>query len=226
VRVCADAAFALAPSNLAGRSFPPPRRPWNIAISVRDWPHFKSGSRENGMERYFTAMAVLTAELVERYGAKVTFLSTCQGTPEYWTDDSRTADTIVCRLPDALRAHVTIDRQFRQPAELIADLSAFDLTVATRLHAAILSLCAGTPVLPIAYEFKTTELFRRFGLGDAVIDIEAISPETVLGAFEKGAAFWNAHADEAWAMAKRERAAAFTAGDYVARRLGAAQLAE
>jgi colanic acid/amylovoran biosynthesis protein len=224
--LCADAAFALAPESLQGRTFSPQRPAPRIAISVRDWPHFKSGSGEDGMERYFRAMAVLVSDLVLRRDAQVTFISTCQGTPEYWTDDSRTAEEILHRLPNALHGNVTIDRQFRRPAEFIAELATFDLTVATRLHAAIMSLCAGTPVLPIAYEFKTTELFRRFGLGDAVIDIEDISPETVLGAFEKGTAFWSVHAEEAWATAKEERAAAFRAGDYLAQSFLSAQLAE
>jgi colanic acid/amylovoran biosynthesis protein len=45
------------------------------------------------------------------------------------------------------------------------------------MHMAILSLCSGTPVLPIAYEFKTLELFRRLGLGDLVSDIEAVGAD-------------------------------------------------
>jgi colanic acid/amylovoran biosynthesis protein len=226
VLLCADAAFALAPEGLQGRNFSLQHEAPRIAISVRDWPHFRSGSVEDGMERYFRAMAVLVSDLVLRRGATVTFISTCQGAPEYWTDDSRTAEEILLRLPNALHSHVTIDRQFRRPAEFIAELSTFDLTVATRLHAAIMSLCAGTPVLPIAYEFKTTELFNRFGLGEAVIDIEEISPETVLGAFENAAVFWSLHADGAWEMAKRERAEAFKAGDHLARSLMRASLAE
>jgi colanic acid/amylovoran biosynthesis protein len=37
---------------------------------------------------------------------------------------------------------------------------------------AILGICAGVPVLPIAYEFKTRELFRSLGLEEWVTDIE------------------------------------------------------
>ena len=42
----------------------------------------------------------------------------------------------------------------------------FDFVVATRMHMMILSLCVGTPVLPIAYEFKTKELAARLGIAD------------------------------------------------------------
>ncbi|HEY4343348.1 MAG TPA: polysaccharide pyruvyl transferase family protein [Parvibaculum sp.] len=219
VRLCADAAFALARSDLPDRAFPPSRGRWRVAISVRDWPHFHAGSRQDGMERYFTALSTLVADLTERWHAEVTFISTCQGTPEYWTDDARTAEEIVERLPHRVRGHVTIDRSFRQPARLIAELSTYDLTVATRLHAAILSLCAGTPVLPISYEFKTTELFRGFGLGEATIDVEDISPEAILVAFAKAASFWSEHADEAWAKVATARQSAFDAGGHIARAL-------
>lgn len=216
VRLCADAAFALAPADLEGRAFPPSRKPWRIAISVRDWPHFSSGSGGSGMDRYFATIATLAGALLEQHDAEVTFISTCQGTPEYWTDDSRTAKEVCNRLPEQLRSRVVIDRQFRRPDELIAALSTFDLTVATRLHAAILSLCAGTPVLPISYEFKTTELFRRFGLGEAVIDVENISPERILGAFRKATAFWSDRAQDTWAMVRAERASAFDAAMHIA----------
>jgi len=215
VRICADAAFALAPAGLRGRSFPPAHRPWNIAISVRDWPHFKDSASDTGMERYFASVARLAADLIGQHGAMVTFISTCQGAPEYWTDDARTADEIVKRLPSAIRPHALVDRHFRRPVEMIARLKEFDLTIATRMHAAILSLCAGTPVLPISYEFKTTELFRRFGLGDAVIEIEHIDPGRVLDAFDKACVFWTEHSGDAWAIVREHRKSAFEAGDLV-----------
>lgn len=219
VRVCADAAFALAPRDLEGRSFPPARHSWNIAISVRDWPHFEGGAADAGMERYFASVARLAADLIERHDATVTFISTCQGAPEYWTDDARTAQAIVERLPASARPHALVDRIYRRPAEIIARLREFDLTVATRMHAAILSLCAGTPVLPISYEFKTTELFRRFGLGDAVIEMERIDPESVLAAFAKASSFWTDRAEDAWSTVREQRYSAFRAGDLIAHML-------
>jgi len=219
-RLCADAAFALAAPDLKGRSFsldePHPR----IAISVRDWTHFAAGQETDGMERYLASMAALTGNLVEQRGAHVTFISTCQGAPEYWTDDARIAGEIVRRLPDALKSRVTIDRNFHRPEELIAKFAEFDLTVATRFHAAILSLCAGTPVLPIAYEFKTSELFTRFGLGETVVEIEKISPDAVLAAVEKTAICWSRNADKVWSAVMSERQSAFGAADQIARSLG------
>jgi colanic acid/amylovoran biosynthesis protein len=215
VRLCADAAFALAPASLRGRHFPPPRKPWRIAISVRDWPHFRSQVATTGMERYLTAIAALTTWLVERHGAEITFVSTCQGTPEYWTDDGRTAERIIARLPADIARHLTCNRAFHKPAELVEALQRHDLVVATRLHVAILALCAGTPVLPIAYEFKTRELFGRFGLDHATLDIESISPERLIEAFENAARFWRAHATETWSKVREERRSAFDAARHV-----------
>jgi colanic acid/amylovoran biosynthesis protein len=44
---------------------------------------------------------------------------------------------------------------------------------------AILALVAGTPVLPIAYEFKTQELFERLGCLRWVLAMEETTPETL-----------------------------------------------
>ena len=66
----------------------------------------------------------------------------------------------VATLPDEIRARVRVDGDFHTPDELLELLRDFDWVVATRMHLAILTLGVGTPVLPIAYEFKTTELFK------------------------------------------------------------------
>jgi colanic acid/amylovoran biosynthesis protein len=45
---------------------------------------------------------------------------------------------------------------------------------------AILSLCAGIPVFPIAYEFKTSELFNSLGMGEWVIKIDEIDETSIV----------------------------------------------
>jgi colanic acid/amylovoran biosynthesis protein len=219
VHVCADSAFALAPHHLAPRSIPSDRR-LRIAISVRDWPHFKTRSATAGMTSYLDSIAGLTLHLLSTHNADVTFLSTCQGAPEYWTDDSRTAEMIVARLPLALRGRIAVDRNFHTPAQLMDEFSRFDLVVATRLHGAILALCAGTPVIPISYEFKTSELFARLGFKRALIDMETISPKRLIDAVNIGIHIWRTEGDEIWAMVGRQRASALDAGVLVGQSLG------
>ena len=63
-------------------------------------------------------------------------------------------------------------------------LAGFDLSVATRMHAGILALIAGTPVLPIAYEFKTHELFARLGMAEWVQDIESVTGASLRSALD------------------------------------------
>jgi colanic acid/amylovoran biosynthesis protein len=182
--VAADVVFAMGDSaRLAeaarGGGFPTDRRP-RVAISVREWSHFNGTSRDDGMRQYTDAMRQAVVRLVEHHGAEVTFLSTCQGIPEYWTDDSRTAVEIAAGLPEHVRASTHVDRAFYEPTALIEKLAAFDLVVTTRMHMAILSLGAGTPVLPIAYEFKTRELFAGLGFGHLVHDIDRIVGDEVV----------------------------------------------
>lgn len=173
VSVVPDAAFALASTKARSRGENRGAR-LRIAVSVREWTHFARKSVDDGMDDYFTAIADLVKWLVEARGAQITLVSSCQGIPDYWTNDAATADKVVCRLDPKTAEQVIVDRDFRQPAALLELLEEFDLVVATRMHMAILALCVGTPVLPIAYEFKTSQLFNGLGLGDFVTSIEEI----------------------------------------------------
>jgi colanic acid/amylovoran biosynthesis protein len=178
VALSPDAAFALAPATIPDLPVRKTSDPLRVAISLRDWPHF------DGMEAYLDAVAGLVRDLVERRHAHVTFLSTCQGATEYWTDDSVIADQVTRRLAPEILRHIEVDRMHRRPENLIRRIKDFDAVVATRMHAAILSLCAGRPVLAVAYEFKSRELFRRFDLSDLVVDIENVSSETLISTMD------------------------------------------
>jgi len=189
-RVSSDAVFALADPMVLERatqarpSFNPRMK---IAISVRDWRRFATVSRQEGMRKYKEAMQALTSHLVQQHAADIVFISTCQGIPEYQFDDSVVAKDIFQNLPDEIKSHARVDAEFRTTSNLMNHLQQFDLAIGTRMHFCILSLLAGVPVFPIAYEFKTHELFSRLGLGDWVQDIETIDPGALTKAFD---AFW------------------------------------
>lgn len=169
LHVVADAAFALSAGN-GSRSGERLR----VAVSVRSWP-YGDGDVAAMNERYRSAIAALAEGLVRDRNADVTFISTCQGAPEYWTDDSSVAATIADRVDTALRHSVHVDRGFHAPQDLLDTLGSFDVVVATRMHMAILALVAGVPVFPIAYEPKTRELFERLQMGEWVRDFEELS---------------------------------------------------
>jgi colanic acid/amylovoran biosynthesis protein len=47
------------------------------------------------------------------------------------------------------------------------------------MHSAILSLCAGTPTLGLAYEFKMEELFKNLVMSELVLSIQSVNANEV-----------------------------------------------
>lgn len=184
--VHADAAFALADPEVlaAARTRTMPAGP-TVAVSVRDWPHFTTTTGEEGMARYRASVADAVSHLVREHGATVRFLSTCQGKPGYRYDDAATAERIRQSLPADVAPHATVDDDPHSPTELIEAYRACDVVIATRMHAAIVALCAGTPVVPIAYEFKSEELLARLGHRDWSVDIETITGQMLIATLER-----------------------------------------
>ena len=181
VEVVSDSVFALA--NPSWLTAPPKRvgpRRLRVAVSVRRWTHFDGRDRATGTERYEAAVAGAVAALVRQKDAEVVFLSTCQGVPEYLYDDSLVADRICERLDSDVKRAVRVDHEFHSPSALMAALRDFDFAISTRMHMAILGLCAGLPVLPIAYEFKTSELYKALGQDEWVTDISTIEREAFI----------------------------------------------
>jgi colanic acid/amylovoran biosynthesis protein len=189
VHIVADVAFSLADRNrLVGVREKPPEseaRTPRVAVSVRNWPYFKSQSHKSGLERYSKSIARAVTDLVIHHGAEVDFLSTCQGVREYRYDDSKVATQICQLLTPAVRRSVRVDSDFHTPKELRDMLSSYDFVISTRMHFAIQALGAGVPVFPIAYEFKTAALFERLGLSKWVEDIEYLTPERLTRAVDK-----------------------------------------
>ncbi|MHB9131792.1 MAG: polysaccharide pyruvyl transferase family protein [Armatimonadota bacterium] len=186
MHIGADAAFALAdPTRLqraAKRQFPQGNT-LRVAYSVRPWAHF-ADVPSAAMERYISSIAASLHHLVHHHQAEITFLSTCQGVPEY-DDDAQLAEEIVRRLDAETAANVHVTHRFRRFDELIDELSTFDVAICTRMHMCILSLLAGLPVLPIAYEFKTQELFRKFGQEEWVIQMDEITPQLLIARIDR-----------------------------------------
>jgi colanic acid/amylovoran biosynthesis protein len=154
--------------------------------------------------------------LIERHDALVVFLSTCQGVGEYWTNDSAIAEKVIERLPPDLRKFMFVDCGFHTPNMLIEALGGYDLVIATRMHVAILAMCVGVPVLPIAYEFKTVELFARLGLDEHVQHIESVSSPELCRAVENLLVSRSRLGKTLQQKIAEERRSAFAAGRHVA----------
>lgn len=179
-----DIVFALAEPRQVLHERQHPEHPRRVAVSVRDWSHFASGDAAAGMQAYRQGVADLVTHLVREHGTQVTFLSTCQGRPQYHFDDAAAAREVVALLPSDVTPSVVVDDSHHSTPDLMAAYRTFDLLVATRLHAAILALCVGTPVLPIAYEFKTTEVFDELGFREHVTAIEDVTGPRLVSAYE------------------------------------------
>lgn len=172
IAIVPDAAFVLRPSEplRSACTTPLPPAP-RVAISVRELRHFA----EERTDLYHRCLCAMVEHAVTAYNARITFLSTCQGIPEYWTDDSWVAALVTQRLSRSLQSHVTIDRTFREPTEFISALHAYDAVIATRMHAAILSICSQTATAAIGYEFKLEELYKNIDTPELCLPVASLS---------------------------------------------------
>jgi colanic acid/amylovoran biosynthesis protein len=178
VRVVADGVFSLAGHHVAFTDLRDAKRPVRMAVSVRVWPPGRNID-DPAVRRFAAAMTQALQTLATKLPAEILLVSTCQGVPEYWADDSRLANQIASGLTGEARARTRVDDSFHRPEELRAMMADADVVLATRMHMAILALTAGTPVVAIAYEFKTRELFRRMGLEHYVLDIESVDADAL-----------------------------------------------
>ncbi|NAZ74012.1 hypothetical protein GTQ99_01015 [Kineococcus sp. T13] len=178
-RVVPDVVFALARPELLAAERAEGAGPPRLAVSVRDWAFFRDKDRERGMADYAEALRAAVTSAVRERGAEVTFVSTCQGRPEYVRDDSEFALRVAEGLPDDVREHVVVDRAAHHPEELIDLLGTFDAMLSTRLHGAISAVCTGVPTLTIAYEYKTSEVWGQLGLPEWTVDIDDVTPQVL-----------------------------------------------
>ena len=170
--IFADAAFCL-----LDHSVVPGQKRLNplVAISVRKWIHARN---PNAICEYRRAMAASIIWLIE-HNYEVQILSTCQGNLNY-TDDNDEADAILEQIPVAQRNKILRCYDVKTPLQIIDILRRSEFLIATRLHMAILGCISGIPVLPIAYEFKTEELFKNeFGY-PTILNTDSITAELLI----------------------------------------------
>jgi colanic acid/amylovoran biosynthesis protein len=155
-----------------GAGPPTPRDARLVGISALDWqaqyPYFRR------QEAYEAAIAGAVARLA-RQGFRVAFFRQSD-TATHGEDDGVPAQRIIDRLgPEGRAAVVGILSVPSAAADIRAFYGQFQLVIATRLHATILSLVAGTPVVPIAYTSKSWGFVRDYGLEQLASDIESVT---------------------------------------------------
>jgi polysaccharide pyruvyl transferase WcaK-like protein len=139
-------------------------------------------------ERYLDSLAVVVGWLVEHeYDVKLLL-----GDADY--DTLVVADlraVLRKRLAANIDEHVT-DHSIGSLHELLSQLSATDLVVATRFHNVLMSLLLNKPVIAISFHHKCSSLMSDMGLSEYCQDINRMNPDALIAMFEQLAK----HADE------------------------------
>jgi polysaccharide pyruvyl transferase WcaK-like protein len=179
-----------------------------VGIVPRQWWFPGRTDPSAAYARYLDALAQVARSLVER-GCSVDLIIQSNG-PTHRGDDRIAARAINESLTRELPI-VDLD-----PAESANDAirryGRYDLLIATRMHAAIMGLLAGTPTLAVAYEWKTHGVFETLGLSDWVIDIADIDERRLRRLVDRAAEF---PAAEATSAMQRERERLLAALDGV-----------
>lgn len=184
-RVCADVVFADAdPAILQIAQTRDLNKPLRVGISVRNWTFFKDRSAQEGMRQYSQSVAAICEYITGTLGGEILFLSTCQGIKDYWKDDAADAKKIYDLLSPQAKNKCAVNSDFNNPDQLKALVKDFDVVISTRMHFAIQSLAMGVPVLPIAYEFKTKELFSKLISPEFILDIDTIKADHAVEVFK------------------------------------------
>ena len=119
--------------------------------------------------------------------------------------DLEVLEEVLGRLEAPVRIHAPADH--REVASIIA---ACDLVVSERLHAIILSVVIGCPVIALPYDVKVRELAAQLGIEDRSFDVSAdLEPGALAAAILRTVDDQGSERDRmaAVAAAKRQEAA-------------------
>lgn len=137
-----------------------------IGVSVRDHRFPGLDRPDRRFSAYLDAVAMAGDSLVERYGATIVLVPQAL--------DGRRNDVAVARMVQGRMQRGDRSRLISadlDPSALRQLYERFDLLIGTRMHANILALMAGVPVVAIAYDPKTTGIMRSLGLERFVVEI-------------------------------------------------------
>lgn len=149
-------------------------RPY-VGVTVIDW-----GIKNRRFARqadYERAVGAALSEFLARHGGTVFIFP--QVTGPSVVDDDRIPARRVADLTRAGPCQVVLVDATWSPDQLRAAYGQMDLFLGARLHSNIFALTAGTPVLAIAYQYKTHGVLGMLGLNDWVLDITDVDEPLV-----------------------------------------------
>lgn len=140
-----------------------------IALSVRPWQFHSSLEPKAAYHSYLRAMASVASILTER-GFDVSLVAQVTSSSE--VEDDRVA----CRAVAQQMTHeASIVAGPFSPRDWVRFYGKQTLVIATRAHAAIYSMCAGTPLIHISYNPKGIGIMGDNGMGHLCMPIEDVS---------------------------------------------------
>lgn len=144
-----------------------------IAITVRTLKPFE-GRLAMTDEEYLQKFAALCDKLTAS-GYRIRILSTCTDLDSYRNDDRKMAIDLQsrCLRPE----QITVVMAELTDLQLGAEFSRCALTIATRLHSAIISMRFGTPAIVFNYEHKSKGVIELLGLERLALDFSSLKTE-------------------------------------------------
>ncbi|MBL0125036.1 MAG: polysaccharide pyruvyl transferase family protein [Betaproteobacteria bacterium] len=164
VDVCADPAF-----HLSGEGGMPDNPPFAVIspISRRAWP----GTEDESYDHYLTALA-LVADQLQSQGIEV----------RYVCSQTKMDPPVVARVRKRMKGD--IDRAIAVDVNTVDDylaaVAGARVVVGSRLHAMILAMVAGTPVVAISAVRKVRQQFADMGMAELAFDMRVLDVAQLL----------------------------------------------
>lgn len=163
--VVTDLAFSLRPDRSAMAVEP------TVSLGVMDyWGRDSSHDTSEAVHNRYAAQLIALTREFQAHGYAVRLIGGDDGDLEF-------AHLLAASLSDG-----TPVIEARSPQELVAEMSAAHVVVASRYHTLIMALLAGTPVVSIGYSGKHGAILDQLGLSLEQHDIEGFDPHRVAAA--------------------------------------------
>mgnify|MGYP001765432836 CR=1 FL=1 len=190
IHLVPDMAFALpsgpgeaADAWLRAQSIDPQDGKPRLGMTLVNWG--AQDGRFQQQEGYEQACAAAARWFVETTGGRVIFFPQVFG-PTHNQDDRVPSRRVIARLADLAGAIHFVNDPL--PMQLLkAVYGKMDVFIGTRMHSNIFALSEGVPVIAIGYQHKTRGIAEMVGMGDWVLDIQAVDEQQLVARL---AALW------------------------------------
>ncbi len=140
---------------------------------------------ETRLEAYYDALSRAIIEFQKHHGGSVFLFNQVRGPTRM--EDDRIASQEIIKRTQGLSQDIVIVEDAQTPAQLKACYGLMDVFIATRLHAGLFSIGAGTPTMFIGYLTKTRGVLSSLGMEDLVVDLEDLNQADL---YQKLDAIW------------------------------------